>query len=192
VQKLILILVILLVAVGAQAQTKSRTKTTRSTSASLSIEAAVIYESGDVKPVARSKFVILDEDLNMLLKPFPRLGGNYEKTDPVTAFCLKLEIESMQFYAEDAGSPHAMTKERAAEVIAEVEQIQKTIAAHTVASVITDFSGKAKFEGLAPGRRFIYGTFTAGSNQLSWHMVVEIKSGTNATLTLSNDNALAH
>lgn len=199
-QKGILILVILLVAFGAQAQRKSSTKTTRPpkatqpTLASLSIEAAVIYESGDVKPVARTKFLILDEDLNTILKPFPRLGNNWEKAEPVTAFWLGIELEGMRAYAIDyyrAGEPHSMTEARAAEVKAEVEEIQKTIAAHTVAFVTTDFNGKATFEGLALGKRFIYGRFKAGSNQLSWHMPIEVKS-TNATLTLSNDNSLNH
>ncbi len=51
--------------------------------------------------------------------------------------------------------------------------------------------GKATFEGLAPGKRFLYGEFKAGSNRLSWHMAVDIKAGANSKLILSNDNSLS-
>lgn len=196
-QKPIVILVVLLVAFGTQAQTKSRTKTTRPqetrrpTPASLSIEAAVIYESGDVKPVARTQFILLDEDLNTILKPFPSMGHDWEARPlkPLTPFRLGNDIENMLSVAEQVGS-YAIPAERAAELKAEVEEIQKTIAAHTVASVTTDFSGKATFEGVAQRGKFIYGRFKAGRNELSWHMPVEVKPGANATLTLSNDNSL--
>src|SRR5437660_3333 len=90
-QKLILILVVLLVALGTQGQTKSRTKTVPT--ATLPIEAAVIYQSGDVKPVARTQFVFLNEDLNTILKPFPRFWG---QTDSLLLFLSKLDLEILE------------------------------------------------------------------------------------------------
>jgi hypothetical protein len=156
--KPILLLVLLLFALGAQAQTKSRTKTIRPTLATtLSIEAAVIYESGDVKPVARTQFILLDEDLNTILKPFPRF---WKQTDSLLLFLSSLELEELEL------SLYGDTRPGTTEVRAEIEQVQKAIAALTVATVTTDFGGKATFEGLAPGRRFIYGRFKAGNNRL--------------------------
>ncbi len=163
----------------------------------LPIEVALIFNSGDVKPAARTNFILLDEDLNVILNPFPRmLSSNWGQGPPITAYMFDSELSRMEMYAggvEDdirRGNPYHMSRERAAEVIAEVREIRKAVAAHIIASVTTDFNGKATFEGVPVGEAFLFGTFKAGNNEMSWHMPVALKPGTNPKLTLSNDNSI--
>lgn len=164
-----------------QAQTKSRTKTIRPTpnsvkvapTGTLSIEAALIYRSGDVKPVARATFLLLDEDLNTILKPYPVAIPR----SLLSIWMLTTHLKELEAYADSEA------------VKAEAGQILRAIEAHVIASTTTDFGGKAKFEGLTPGKRFLFGEFKAGNNQATWYKPVEVKSGTNETLILSNDNA---
>lgn len=166
--------------------------------AMLPIEVALIFNSGDVKPAARTDFVLLDEDLNVILKPFPSLGtvsNNWEKGPPITAYSFDREIRHMEGEVRAIseltryGLRH-ISGERAAEVMAEVQEIRKSVAAHVIASVITDLTGKATFEGLPAGRSFLFGTYETGNNRMSWYMPVDLKPGMNPKLTLSNDNSI--
>lgn len=147
-------------------QTPAPTPTPLST---LSIEVGLIYDNGDVKPVARTTFYVLDEDMSVILKSVPDLIDAERRS--LLGPLLQLLIDTNDKAKYDA--------------------IIAAIKSHTVASATTDFGGKAKFSSLQPGVRFLYGEFNAGRNYAVWDMKIELKVGDNLALTLDNKNAAA-
>ncbi len=142
---------------------------------SLSVEAGLIYESGDVKPVARTTFILLDEDLRIILKPFGETPGT-----------LGSMMDLLRHISE--GSSTTIDKEHQEKARAEYSQIKSAVESHIVATATTDFSGKAKFESLAPGIRFVYGEFRVGDERVAWNVKVELAAGKDAALILDNSN----
>jgi hypothetical protein len=139
----------------------------------LSIEAGLVYNNGDVKPVARTKFYLLDEDLAITLKPFDETPGTVGS---------ELDLE------RTISTSESIDEEHRAKAKAKYDQIIAAIAAHTVATVTTDFSGKAKFESLTPGTKFLYGEFHIGKQRIAWNAQVDLKPGADTALTLDNNN----
>jgi hypothetical protein len=135
----------------------------------LTIEAGLVYQSGDTKPVTRTTFYLLDEDLEVILKSAGLTGYS---TSPAV---IGVELDLLRVSGKSA----------------EYDRIMAAIAQHTVASETTDFGGKAKFTALKPGVRFLYGNYSVGRNRAVWHMKLEIKPGTDTALVLDNDNALS-
>jgi len=133
--------------------------------ASVSIEAGLIYNSGDTKPVARTTFFLLDEDLRILLKPFGETPGT-----------LGSEMDLLYAFREYPKSK------------ASYDQIKAAVESHIIASVTTDFNGKAKLTDLVPGPRFLYGEFHVGENRIAWNVKVEIKAGAETSIILDNSN----
>lgn len=139
----------------------------------LSIEAGLVYNNGDVKPVARTTFHLLDEDLRIILKPFDeRPGSLSSRMDSLKATSGDDSIE--ESYREKARVKYS--------------GIKSAIQSHIIATAVTDFSGKAKFESLTPGTRFVYGEFRIGASRITWNAKAELKAGADTALTLDNNN----
>jgi hypothetical protein len=132
----------------------------------LSIEVGLVYKNGDVKPVARTRFYLLDEDLRVIFKT---LGVDIGGSGPVFL-----------------GSKIAF--ERAINKNATNEKTNAAIAPHIIDSVVTDFSGRAKFEALTPGIRFVYGEYQVGRENIAWNTRIEVRAGADAELVLDNSN----
>jgi hypothetical protein len=142
----------------------------------LSIEAGLIYESGDVKPVARTTFYLLDEDLRIILKPFhedvPRVGRLGSRMDELLSLSGDTGIE--ESYREKAKTKYS--------------QIKSALESHIIATATTDFGGKARFLDLEPGTRFVYGEFHVGRERVAWSVRVELEAGKDTPVTLDNNN----
>jgi hypothetical protein len=61
---------------------------------------------------------------------------------------------------------------------------------HTVATSITDFTGKAGFGSLQTGSRFLFGIFQTEYTIGIWNLPIEIPPGVQESLTLDNNNAV--
>jgi hypothetical protein len=133
--------------------------------ASLSIEAGLIYNSGDTKPVARTQFFLLDEDLRAILKPFGETPGT-----------LGSKMDFLYAFSDSTKSK------------AEYDRIKAAVESHVIATATTDFNGKAKLTDLVPGTRFVYGEFHVGSNRVAWNLKVELKAGAETSIILDNSN----
>lgn len=183
-KRIILVALVLVVSLSAHGQTKSRSEPSLpAPAASLSIEARKVLRTGDAKPVAQTTFVLLDEDLNTILRPFIQIGFN----KPLTAELLGPELELLKTFGD---SEKGFGKYSPVQLRAMREQLIAAVATHTVASATTDVTGKATFQGLTPGIRFLYGYFPLGRTATSWHLRLELKSGTNSPVVLSNDNMI--
>ena len=145
-------------------------------SGALSLEAALVFRSGDVKPVARTVFYLLDDDLAKILRSAglktSQRYGTMEDTDQNLLFSFgsaskypSLEGQA-QFYATatEALKPH-------------IKQ-----------SITTDFSGKATFQNVPIGNYFLMGFGVTPRGFVLWNLAVEIKPG-NASITLDQNNA---
>ncbi len=160
--------------------------------ASLSIDAALVFQSGDVKPVARTEFTLLDRDLEAILKesnytselpekirsalerPAADIKGNRAKT---FSLLLKSSID------DESGNPEAVANLQLA-----VGKALAAVKPHVLYSATSDFQGNAKFENLKPGKYYLFGYSKLGNSAAVWNIETVIKDGENK-LTLDNGNA---
>jgi hypothetical protein len=133
----------------------------------LAIEAGLIFKSGDVKPVARATFYLLDADAETILR---EAAFSHDATGSSMAV-----IISMILGLDDP----------------KYNAVKATFAKHVVAQQVTDFGGKAKFSSLQPGVRFLFGQYSVGRTSAVWYQTVDLKPGMDLALTLDNDNAVS-
>jgi hypothetical protein len=122
------------------------------TQSTLSIEAALVYNSGDVKPLARVTFFLLDD-----------------------------EIVSILQQAKLAEADRSDAKFTALRLLAEGDRkAAEAIAPHVVKSVTTDFSGRARFPAVPPKTYYVFGISEAPS--AFWGFKVELAPGENSLI----------
>lgn len=129
---------------------------------SLSVEAGIVFTSGDIKPAARVDLFLLDADVETIL------SDTYGESASLKSITLDLNYP-----------------------IFETNGVQKALAAikpHIVASATTDFQGKAKFPSVKAGSYYLFGFTKAGKSAVVWNYGITIKSGTNSII-LDNKNA---
>jgi hypothetical protein len=137
----------------------------------LSFDTGLVMKSGDVKPVARATFYLLNQDLVIILA----VAGLQELPSSwLTTFARKYASrESDQFRG------------------AEVYTYFKAMAAvkpHIVATATTDFGGKGQFTAVKPGTYYLMNVTEIGSNVVLWNLEVKVKAGQNS-VTLDQNNA---
>jgi len=137
----------------------------------LFIEAGLVYKSGDVKPVARTTFHLLDTSLaNILesagLEAQDTLRDGVDERDYVSTYGLRTLYPDEEFY------PKAT----------------EAISSHIVQSATTDFSGKAKFAPVPAGIYYVMAVHATARGFAAWNLKIELKDGENV-LTLDQNNA---
>lgn len=144
----------------------------------LSVEAALVYRSGDVRPVARTKFYLLDSHPGDLL-----IQAGVKETDPRNS---SLNLNNRDNMAWRLGL--AMTHTSLPSEQAFLEAGLLALAGHIVQVAETDFGGKAQFTSVAPGSYYLMGVVEQQRNMVFWNMGVELKPGQNS-ITLDQNNA---
>ena len=142
--------------------------------ASLSFETGLVMKSGDVKPVARSTFYLLEKDLIEIVRA---AGFKSKEGKPFTAGDLILaqsqaELDRMF----DSKKPTTFDK------------IMEHLKTHSVATTTTDFGGKGQFSSLKPGTYYLMNISEIGNSHVVWNFKVDLKSGQNSA-TLDQNNA---
>jgi hypothetical protein len=128
----------------------------------LSIEVGIVFTGGNVQPVARQQFYLLDEDEEVILKDF---WGDSVSINSIT---MDLNFPALQTNG--------------------VQKTPQAIKPHVIASITTDFSGKAKFLTVKPGKYYLFGFTKAGKSAIVWNLESIIKADTNEII-LDNNNA---
>lgn len=158
-------------------ETKSNQNIETKKQTSLSIEAALVYKSGDVVPVARNTFYLLDENLITIIKnadvKLPdKVGVAYETVDEKFLYAIS--------YLND-------------EFISSVPELNKfkndffkAITPHIVQKITTDFGGKGVFNNLTPQTYYVFGIGRARSASLVWNLPVELSNEQNIVLDQNN------
>jgi hypothetical protein len=147
--------------------------------ARIAIETGIVYASGDVKPVAREKFYLLDADIGQVLfdaglKPPVDARPAYTRNEQqqlVNSFAMAVldsttSMERLEFY----------------------QASKKLFPAHIIKSVETDFSGKASFESVTPGTYYLFGITKTRKAFAVWNYRVDAKAG-ETKITLDQHNA---
>lgn len=140
--------------------------------ATLAIEAAVIYRSGDVKPVARVQFLVLDVSLPTILASTP-------------------QPQDLSIITRDKDLQLIITYAKAALNAPEHErffiQASAAIKPHIIASEMTGFDGRAELDNLPAKPCYIVAVARAGQSWLIWNLKAELKPGKNKILFDQNN-----
>ncbi|MDX6402963.1 MAG: hypothetical protein QOH70_418 [Blastocatellia bacterium] len=155
----------------APATTTARSGLKNST---LSFEAGLVYQSGDVKPVARVTFYLLDDDLGKILKGAGLktclLSSGNADVDLISTFARSSRAPSLECYIDFY--PAAIT----------------ALKPHVLQSVTTDFGGKASFATVAAGMYYLMGVTGTPRTAVIWNLKVDLKPG-QISVTLDQNNA---
>jgi hypothetical protein len=144
---------------------------------SLSLESALVFRSGDVKPMARVAFYLMDENLATVLRKaglkVSSRYGNRADTDQNLLF----EFGS----AEKFPSLPDMASFR--------NSALEAMKPHIKANITTDFSGKATFTDIPPGDYYLVAVGITPRGFVVWNVPVSIKAGVASSITLDQNNA---
>jgi hypothetical protein len=134
----------------------------------LSFETGLVFKSGDVKPLARSTFYLLDDNLENIL----RNAGFQPESD-----LSLLNSLGMAYYGREL-EKYRTTYDKAMEAMKP----------HIVATVTTDFNGKAQFSAVPEGTYYLMGIGQLYKQVVLWNLKVDLNSGQNS-VTLDQNNA---
>jgi len=158
---------------------------------SISIEAGLIYKSGDAKPVARTTFYLLDESLGEILRkadvkpPFDAPANADVKVRDMVYTKLVL----MQ-YARILPVLDKIKRDQEGQRMHDFcELVTSSLLPHVVAKETTSFSGKAKFASLKPGTYYVFGMYPTQRGSVVWDLSVDATKS-EANITLDQNNAV--
>lgn len=153
--------------------TEDDTNSSLSQKANLSIQVAVKFKNGDVKPITKCGFAICTTSLRALILETSFSEGN----NPVGSF----------FSFEQNSSVYDAQK------INDGRQIVNKMKASIVGALMTDFSGKASTTGIKPGFYFLVGeTRDVGNAGILWDMPITLSVGDNTLLIDQSDAAYVY
>lgn len=137
----------------------------------LSIETGVVVKSGEVRPIARTQFRLLDDSLENILRDagITRIEG---------ASSLIQNLAVAHYVTTDAGIPDK-----------ELAKAEEAIKPHVVAVVTTDFSGKAQFPPLPAKSYYLTGMCSISKQVIIWNLNVDLKPGRSSVILDQNNAA---
>jgi hypothetical protein len=155
---------------------KPKTATKAVAKGNLELEAGLIFNSGDVKPVGRATFYVLKENAEKVILTQEMLNifnqeSTYGKKDSLDKWSLYGAI----LYMDGRYTPNYAIAAK------------KALDTASVSSGTTGFDGKVTIPNIPIGNYFIFGYYTVGKQTTYWNTPVSIKAGANK-LVLDNDN----
>lgn len=145
------------------------------TSASLAIEAALIYQNGDVKPIANTDFLLLDADLGEILTK-----ANLTPPGNLSLITSDASLQRIIGFAKAALN--------APDHEAFFSDAQRAIRPHVVKTFTTGFDGKATVDGLPSKTLYLVGVARAANGWAVWNLKVAVTGGVNK-IQISQSNA---
>lgn len=143
----------------------------------IDLEAGLVFNSGDVKPVGRVTFYLFREDGKKVL----------------------LTQEHFDAYSQDTarfGLPNSFDKWSLYEAVLYMDgrvaptfalAAKKAIDTAAINQATTGFDGKASFSDVPVGDYFLFGYYSFGKQTTYWNIPLSVKQGTNK-IVLDNDN----
>jgi hypothetical protein len=152
----------------------------------LSVEAALVFKSGDIKPVARTEFFLLDKNFETILQEAGFISSISASDLPQK---LKDSLNTMNGI-NPLGTFSAVIKLSNGIVPYQIALAKVAVAtkSHTVYTTTTDFQGKAQFKEIKAGEYYLFGYNKVGESVAVWNLKTEVKSGQNS-ITLDQNNA---
>lgn len=148
----------------------------------LSIEAGLVYKSGDAKPVPRTEFYLLDADAEKILT-----DAKIEKKGRLKNW---KEMALVKAYAAAKLCVHRLTRCPALKDSWDlVRDADTALKPHIIKSVSTGFDGKASFEAAPAGTYYVMGVYLLDESFVAWNVEVNLKSESQQVI-LDQNNAL--
>lgn len=148
-------------------------------SAALSIEAALIYQSGDVKPVARTTFYLLDKSAAEVLR-----DAGLRSPVSLAAITKDAGLECLIAFAKSSlSAPNHEAFFSAA---------QKAIQPHIVKTATTDLTGKAAIQGLPAKPVYLLGVARTARGWAVWDLRIDLKAGANSAAIDQSNTAFLY
>lgn len=138
----------------------------------LSVEAGLVYKSGDVKPVARVTFYLLDKSLDDIMNEAGLEDAKLEKFSKGAKYFAVLNFEKRKY--GDVRGQYALA--------------ENAIKPHIIATMTTDFGGKGEFPAVKAGSYYIMGVGGPEAQVVVWNLATTLKSG-KQSVTLDQENA---
>jgi hypothetical protein len=149
----------------------------------LSIEAGLVYKSGDVKPVARSEFYLLDDDAEKILK-----DAKIEKKGKLRNW---KEVSLLDAYAASKLCVSRLTRCPALRDSWDlVRDADSALKSHIIKGATTGFDGKASFEAVPAGTYYVMGVYLRDESFVSWNVKVELKSEAQQMILDQNNSSM--
>jgi hypothetical protein len=143
---------------------------------SILLEAGLVFKSGDVRPVARTTFYLLDDNPGKIMSLAGLSSDSTGLQDPYDGLAFKYGLSVA--YADLALPEYANFRQEAA----------AALKPNIVQTVITDFTGKARITGLAAGTYYLLGVYKTPKGIALWNFKVRVTPGQTA-VTLDQNNA---
>lgn len=150
-------------------------KNPQSQNSVLNVEAAVIYRSGEVVPVARTTFALLDDDLVTILREAgvrPTASTSRIYTDYGKAI-----MADIGFSARYGSLPDYQKFS---------SDLAAAVRSHVKYTFQTDFSGKASLTGVLPGKYYLFGIGSTRKSGVVWNLAIDTTTTSNVTLDANN------
>ncbi len=161
----------------------------------VSIEAALVFQSGDVKPVARTEFVLLDKSLEEILKKsefFQNLPLEFVTHMMTEGFRFGENLTYVHTFGlilrPDKATDNQELRKMKAGFIKATQVALSSVSPHVVYSTKTDFQGKAQIQDVKPGEYYLFGYTVAGNQGTVWNIKTIVKEGQNSII-LDQENA---
>lgn len=173
-------------AVIAQKKKVVTTKKTATTAkGNLAVVAGLVFKLGDVKPVARTDFYLLDQDLEKIMTD---AGFEPRKTNPIGSVGGLTGEKSGGNVGKSNIESFAVWNGYQSLYSEPLQKAQEAIKSHIVGTMTTDFNGKGEFTEVKTGGYFLMGLTRIGKQTVVWNMPIEIKAG-KQSIILDNKNA---
>ncbi len=174
---------------------KNGTKAPEPKNGTVSIEAALVFQSGDVKPVARTEFMLLNKSAEDIFK-----NSEFFQNLPLE-FITHMTFEGFRF-GENPTYVHAFGLVLRPDKATDNQELRKmkagfkkaaqvalsSLSPHVVYSTKTDFQGKAQIQDVKPGEYYLFGYTMAGNKGTVWNIKTVVKEGQNSII-LDQENA---
>ena len=155
---------------------------TRHTMSTISIEAGLVYQSGDVKPVARTTFYLMDNQTSNILRD---ANVKPQATTSLGSAGIEAGTPEFTFGVDLAHGAKDSPNEEPGFFGAAMEAIRP----HIIQTVTTAFSGKASFKPVPTKTYYIMGAKATPNGFAMWDLRVDLKPGQNSII-LDQNNAI--
>jgi uncharacterized protein YdeI (BOF family) len=143
----------------------------------IDLEAGLVFNSGDVKPVVRADFYLFKDNAEKIVITQKHLDLYNQEIVPrgTTETLNGWSMYGAVLYMNGRLTPSFAVA------------VKKSLESSSVASSTTGLDGKATLEDVPVGDYYLFGYYKFGRETAYWNIPVSVKPGTNKII-LSNDN----
>jgi hypothetical protein len=140
----------------------------------LSIQAAVVLKSGDVKPMARNTFYLLDDDYTNIVREIPAGVTKYEDLETGAKGMMRVN-NSNEYILAWFGLAQCVPNNNVFNEY--IKDVFNKIKPHVISRIQMDFEGNATSESISFGTYYLIGVFiTPKGGCIVWNLPLNLHS----------------